>query len=118
MKKTIFSAIVFLGASLAYGQNLSKDQNKPATAQQGPVVSKEMMAYAAKHGTYIVARPNGKELKPDGEITLEKAKLVDPAAMGIKIINRTQYFAITGSADLLVVKSTWVLENEMKTAKK
>ncbi len=118
MKKTIFSAIVFLGASLAYGQNLSKDSNKPATAQQGPVVSKEMEAFAVKHGSYIMARPNGKELTPDGEITLEKAKLVDPAAMGIKIMNRNQYFAITGSKDLLVVKSSWVLDNEMKTSKK
>lgn len=117
MKKTIFSLFVFLGASLSYGQNLSKDLNKPATAQ-GPVVSKEMQAYAAKKGTYIIARPNGKDLKPDGEISLEKAKLVDPSAMGIKIIDKTQYFSITGTTDLLVVKSTWVLDNEMKTAKK
>jgi len=117
MKKTIFSLFVFLGASLSYGQNLSKDLNKPATAQ-GPVVSKEMQAYATKKGTYIIARPNGKDLTPDGEISLEKAKLVDPTAMGIKIIDKTQYFSIAGTTDLLVVKSTWVLDNEMKTAKK
>lgn len=117
MKKIIFSAIFFLGASLSFGQNLSKDANNPSTLQ-GPAVSKEMQEHAAKNGTYITARPIGKELTPDGEITLEKARLVDPAAMGIKITNRTQYFAITGSNDLLVVKSTWVLDNEMKTSKK
>ena len=117
MKKTIFSAIVFLGASLSYGQNLAKDSQKPTT-EQGPAVSKEMEAYAVKNGTYIIASPKGKDLKADGEVTLAKAKLVDPAAMGIKIINRTQYFTIAGTTDLLVVKSTWVLENEMKTAKK
>ena len=117
MKKTIFSAIVFLGANLSYGQSLTKDLNKPST-EQGPAVSKEMEAYAAKNGTYIIASPKGKDLTPDGEVTLAKAKLVDPAAMGIKIINRTQYFTIAGTTDLLVVKSTWVLENEMKTTKK
>lgn len=117
MKKTIFSVIVFLGASLSYGQNLSKDANKQATAQE-PVVSKEMQVYAAKNGTYIIARPEGKELTTNGEITLQKAKLVDPVAMGIKITDRTQYFGITGTTDLLVVKSTWVLDNEMKTRKK
>ena len=117
MKKIIFSAIVFLGASLSYGQNLSKEATKQATVQE-PVVSKEMQAYAAKKGTYIIARPQGKDLTTDGEITLEKAKLVDPTAMGIKITSRTQYFGITGTTDLLVVKSTWVLDNEMKTAKK
>lgn len=116
MKKTIFSLFVFLGANLSYGQNLSKDSNKTATVQ-GPVVSKEMEAYAVKNGTYIIT-PNGKQVTPDGEITLEKAKLVDPKAMGIKIIDKTQYFSITGTNDLLVVKSTWILDNEMKTAKK
>jgi hypothetical protein len=117
MKKTIFSTLVFLGASLAYGQNLSKDASKPATAQE-PVVSKAMQEYAAKNGTYIIARPQGKELTVNGEITSQKAKLVDPAAMGIKITDRTQYYGITGTTDLLVVKSTWILDNEMKTRKK
>jgi hypothetical protein len=117
MKKTIFSLFVFLGASLSYGQNLSKDENKSA-AVQGPIVSKEMEAYAVKNGTYIIARPDGKKITPDGEITLEKAKLVDPKAMGIKIIDKTQYYSITGTTDLLVVKSTWILDNQMKTAKK
>ena len=116
MKKTIFSLFVFLGASLSYGQNLSKDLNKSAIAQ-GPIVSKEMEAYAVKNGTYII-NPNGKQVTTAGEITLEKAKLVDPKAMGIKIIDKTQYFSITGTTDLLVVKSTWILDNEMKTAKK
>ena len=117
MKKTIFSVIVFLGASLSYGQNLNKEASKQVSVQE-PTVSKEMQAYAVKNGTYIIARPNGKDLTPDGEVTLEKAKLVDPAAMGIKITDRTQYFGITGTTDLLVVKSTWVLNNEMKTSKK
>lgn len=117
MKKTIFSTIVFLGASLAYGQSLSKDEKKPVVTQ-GPSISKEMQMYAVKNGTYIIALAKGKELTPDGEISLEKAKLVDPAAMGIKIADRTQYFTITGTNDLLVVKSTWVLDNEMKTTKK
>lgn len=118
MKKTIFSSIVFLSLSSAYGQNLSKDANKPVTEQQAPVVSKEMEAYAVKNGTYIVARPEGKKLTPDGEVTLEKAKLVDPKAIGVKIMNKTQYFTIAGTNDLLVVKSSWVLENEMKNSKK
>lgn len=117
MKKTIFSAIVFLGASLSYGQNLNKDAGKTVSVQE-PVVSKEMQAYAAKNGTYIIARPKGKEVTLNGEITSQKAQLVDPAKMGIQITGRTQYYGITGTTDLLVVKSTWVLDNEMKTRKK
>lgn len=117
MKKTIFSLIVFLSAGLAYGQDLSKDASKPAT-EQAPVVSKEMEAYAVKNGSYIIARPEGKKVVPAGEVTLEKAKLVDPKAIGVKIINKTQYFTITGTNDLLVVKSSWVLENEMKNSKR
>lgn len=117
MKKTIFSSIVFLGLNCVYGQNISKETSQVKT-DQAPVVSKEMEAYAVKNGTYIVARVEGKKLTPDGEVTLEKAKLVDPKAIGVKIINKTQYFTITGTNDLLVVKSSWVLENEMKNSKK
>lgn len=117
MKKILLSVFVFFAAILSYGQTLTKEPNKKTT-EQGPVVSKEMEMYAAKNGTYIVARPKGKELSPDGEITLERAKLVDPAAMGIKITDKTQYFTIAGTNDLLVVKSAWVLDNEMKTSKK
>jgi hypothetical protein len=118
MKKTIFSTFVLLSTSLSFGQNLNKEPNKPVLEQEGPSVSKEMEAYAAKNGTYIIAVPKGKELTPDGEITLDKAKLVDPKLMGISIMNKTQYFTIVGTTDLLVVKSSWVLDNQMKTTKK
>ncbi len=117
MKKTIFSSVVFLSLSAAYGQNLAKESSKPVT-EQAPVVSKEMETYAVKNGTYIIARPEGKKLSPAGEVTLEKAKLVDPKAIGVKIMDRTQYFTIAGTNDLLVVKSSWVLDNEMKNSKK
>ncbi|AEA45285.1 hypothetical protein [Fluviicola taffensis] len=117
MIKTILSVGFFLCLGISYGQQTTKPPMKQvASDQTPPPLTKEMEVYAAKNGTYIIVRSEGKKLTPDGEVTLEKAKLVDPKEIGVKIINKTQYFTIAGTNDLLVVKSTWILDNEMKNS--
>lgn len=118
MIKTLLSVGFLLCMGLSYGQDANRIHpgKQVRIAKETPVLTAEMEQYAVKNGSYIADRPSGgKESAVDGQISMENAQKVDPKAMGIKIIDRNQFFEITGTKKVLVVKSTWVLENEMKT---
>lgn len=81
------------------------------------VIYSETAYYAKEHGSYITDIPKEKSMTFDGEISEEKAKLVDPAKMEIQILkDKNQYFKITNTQKMLVVKSETVLKNEMQQA--
>lgn len=119
MIKTLLSVGFLLCVGLSFGQDANKIHpgKQVRIEKQTPVLTAEMEQYAVANGSYIADRPSGdgKESAFDGQISMENAQKVDPKAMGIKIIDRNQFFEIAGTGKVLVVKSTWVLENEMKT---
>lgn len=119
MIKTLLSVGSLLCIGLSFGQTANKVHpgKQVRIAYDTPALTAEMEQYAVKNGSYIAdqAKGEGKEVPFDGQVTMESAQKVDPKAMGIKIIDRNQFFEITGTGKVLIVKSTWVLDNEMKT---
>lgn len=117
MLKILFTITLSLATGIVFSQEKTK-QVKTIDGSKYPVpsVTTEMLEYAKTNGSYITQKATGKDVQFDGEITLEIAQKVDPAQMGIAILNRGQIYTITGTDKMLIVKSTWVLDNEMKTA--
>lgn len=73
----------------------------------------ELMTYALDHGMYITQNENVK----GGELTQidapqEGATYID---LGLELTSQNQYFQIAGENKILVIKSLWVLNNELET---
>lgn len=120
MIKTMLSVSLFLIVGLSYGQEATKTlKTRDGSKYPVPALTKEMQEYAVLKGSFITQEvlKDGKPIQYDGEISMETAKKVDPAAMGITITDRDRYYKITGTNQYLVVKSTWALDGEMKMAK-
>lgn len=113
MKKYILISALLGFGSVGFSQTSS---GTPAQVE----LTEAIRIYARTNGTYITSIPAEKatSFTPDGEITQEKANLVDPFAMGLSVIDRNQYFKITGTDRFLVVKSLFVLDNELKNKAK
>jgi hypothetical protein len=78
-----------------------------------------MLVYAVENGCYIAKTPTGKNedfssvitwLKPTPPTFLELVK-----EFGVKIENFNQYIKMEGTDNMVVVKSTFVIENELTT---
>lgn len=111
---------LFLFVGLTYGQETTKTlKTRDGSKYPVPTLTQEMKEYAVVSGSFITKEviKDGKPIQYDGEISMETAKKVNPAAMGIAITDRDQYYKITGTNQYLVVKSTWALDGEMKMAK-
>lgn len=121
MIKTLLSLGFFLCVGLSsYGQQTTKRPLKQISVdQKAPALTKEMEQYAIANGSFITTEVNkGEPVDYVGEIAMETAKKVNPADMGIKITENDQYYKITGTNQMLVVKSTWALDGEMKMKKR
>lgn len=119
MIKTLLSIGFFLCVGLSYGQQTTKKPVKQISVDQNaPLLTKEMEQYAIAHGSFITtAVVKDQPIDYTGEVSMEIAKKVNPAEMGIKITDSDQYYKITGTNQMLVVKSTWALDGEMKMKK-
>jgi uncharacterized protein YkuJ len=76
-----------------------------------------VLNYAVDHACYTVAIPEGKETSQFPSISLKSKKDIRFTDYQLQIIDRTQYFKIEGSNELLVVKSINVLKLEMQNKK-
>jgi hypothetical protein len=76
-----------------------------------------MLEYALDHAYYITARPSGKTEGIEEERTIVISENTNFISLGLDILNRNQYIPISGTDKMLVVKSEWVLMNELKTKK-
>jgi hypothetical protein len=74
-----------------------------------------VLNYALDHACYLSAIPEGKDFGNLTEISLSSlTELPNFAELGLKIEKSNQYFKVTGSQQLLVVKSEWVLNYELE----
>lgn len=71
------------------------------------------LVYGVNNALDIVDFPKGKESKTDGNIDLPSGDY-SFCDLGLKIKESNQYFKINGTNKLLVVKSFYLLENELK----
>lgn len=120
MKKILLVPASVLITLLATGQTT---QNEPVKATQtieqlavsSPEEYTAIKTYAAQNGTYVTALPKGKDARLDGTVTPEQVASNDPFTMGLTIQSVNQYFRIEGTEQMLVVKSLYTLQQEMKT---
>lgn len=72
-----------------------------------------LISYALENGMYVSDNGNVKGGSlPEIEMPSSDATFAD---LGIQIKNENQYFQIKGEDKILVVKSFWVLNNELET---
>jgi uncharacterized protein YkuJ len=76
-----------------------------------------VLNYAVDHACYTVVIPEGKDVSQFPSISLKSKKDIRFTDYQLHIIDRTQYFRIEGTNELLVVKSMNVLKLEMQNKK-
>lgn len=76
-----------------------------------------VLNYAVDHACYTVVIPEGKEVNQFPSISLKSKKDIRFTDYQLQIKDRTQYFRIEGSNELLVVKSINILKLEMQNKK-
>lgn len=123
MKKIIYSFILFLFIGYAHGQSVDQrlklrfSDAEITQMMQENLQQYNMLVYAIDHGMYVTAKPSSKSENLDKEIVYDLQSQKNFLELGFEILNRNQYFPISGSDKMLVLKSEWVLLNEMKNKK-
>ena len=124
LKRNIPILVLFLGmttmtvAQTGDNRKVSEVQTIEQLQSTNPTEYKEVVAYAEKHGSQIMDLPKGKDARLNGEISMEKAQLIDPLKMGLTVPSANEYYRITGTDKMLLLKSLYVLQQEMKTNRK
>ncbi len=122
MKKLLLVTIVLLLGTKVFSQSVDvRLEKKYGKASLEEMISKEpkkyrMLLYAIDNACYFTAKPSGKELSLTS-ITCNTEQPLNFIDLGLDITNQNQYFLIEGKDKMLVVKSEWVLMNEMTTKK-
>jgi hypothetical protein len=75
-----------------------------------------LLNYALDHACYITDLVSGKSAELDNPVSVDMNKAVCFVDLGLRIEDRNQYLPIKGTSKMLVVKSTFVLKNELKNA--
>jgi asparagine N-glycosylation enzyme membrane subunit Stt3 len=112
---TLTQQLVAQKASPALSKSYSKTELQ-AIEQDGQGTI-NVLNYAVDHACYTVVVPEGKEVSKFPTISLKSKKDIRFTDYQLHIIDRTQYFKIEGSNELLVVKSINVLKLEMQNKK-
>ncbi|MFM8243758.1 MAG: hypothetical protein ACKN86_13215 [Crocinitomicaceae bacterium] len=114
MKKIFFSTFIFCSSYSLFSQKYSEDLEKSYTKTELKKLSSEdliLLEYALNNGFYITALPSkeSSDIKKLN-VTTEIKKFTD---LGLRIENQNQYFNIVGTDKMLVMKSKYVLQNEL-----
>jgi hypothetical protein len=100
---------------------LSKSYSKEEIAQFKAENSLPLYEYALTHACYIIDAPQGKDISQFPVFDLMLPQNQEPivfANFGIRILDKTQYYKVTNTNKILVVKSKNILSLEMQNQKK
>jgi len=118
MKLLYFALILILSAGFTSAQNYDSrllkkfNHEELIFMEQNNPLKLKRYEYALDHGVYFAELPFGKkEDLPSISLNGDPTNFLE---LGIDIINKNQYFKIEGTDKMLVVKSIWVLDNEMR----
>ena len=129
----LFILLAFSSKSI-YCQNYNKELLKSYSKKELKEIAKsnpneiELLNYAIKNACYIVEKPIDEKRKATGHlkhisfpiyngklnVDLNKIKFTD---LGLKIKNENIYLILNDYNKMLVVKSKWVLQNELDQIK-
>jgi len=119
---TLFFALLSLSSwSQTLETELSKSYSKEEIAQFKAENSLPLYTYALDHACYLITAPQGKDISQFDVLDLPAKASEKPlnfTTFGFKILDRTQYFKVANSDQILVVKSKNVLSLEMQNQKK
>lgn len=122
MKKLLLVTIVLLFGASVFGQSTdARLERKYGKASLDEMIAKNpkkynMLLYALDNACYVTAKPSNKDLSLKS-IACDPSQKLNFIDLGLDISNQNQYFLIDGTDKMLVVKSEWVLMNEMTTKK-
>jgi hypothetical protein len=113
---TIFLSLSVSGMAQEIDARLSTrySANELADMNQNDPAKLTLLNYALDHACYIADVPKGKESSLNGVIEMNINEPIDFMALGLEIQKTNQYLRISGTDKVLVVKSEWVLTNEMQ----
>jgi hypothetical protein len=119
---TLFFAFLSLSSwSQTIDSQLSKSYSKEEIAQFKAENSLPLYTYALDHACYLITAPQGKDISQFDVLDLPVKSSENPlnfTTFGFKILDRTQYYKVANSDQILVVKSKNVLSLEMQNQKK
>lgn len=102
-------------ASPALSKSYSKTELQ--TFEQDGQGTINVLNYAVDNACYMVVIPEGKDVSQFPTISMKSKKDIRFTDYELQIKDRTQYFRIEGSNELLVVKSINILRLEMQNKK-
>ena len=115
MKKIFLSILVFCSSFAVFSQKYSADLEKSYNKNELKKMSSEdlfLLEYALTNGVYITTLP--KKETSEIKVLNVSSEIKNFTDVGLRIENQNQYFKITGTDKMLVVKSKYVLQNELK----
>ena len=121
MKTTFILLLSILISSVSFSQNFDKRLEKTYTTSQLKTMQKEnpaqfnMLNYALDNALYVIDMPKEKMSEIQKTITYDSKKKTTFLELGLTIQKENQYFKINGSEKVLVVKSEWLLLNELNS---
>lgn len=121
MKTTFILLLSILISSISFSQEFDKRLEKAYTSSQLTTMQKEnpaklnMLNYALDNALYVIDMPKEKMSEIQKTITYDLKKKATFLELGLTIQKENQYFKINGLDKVLVVKSEWMLLNELNS---
>lgn len=119
MKTVLILSLTFLFVGSSFSQKMddrfltkySLEEIKSIKEKTPEVFN--LLTYALDNAMYITGFPSEKNLELASiEMPVKGATFLD---LGLEILQENQYFKIQGTEKMLVMKSEWVLNHELKT---
>ena len=123
----LFAFLSLTSWSQTIDSQLSKSYSKEEITQIKESNSLPLFEFALTHACYLIDAPQGKDVSNFQTIQLSKNTNIpmeiskEPIVftdLGLKILDKTQYFLVANSNKILVVKSKNILSLEMQNQKK
>lgn len=124
MKLTILVLSFFFIQFNSFSQEYDKRLEKIYSIEELKTIQKEnpsniiMLNYALDNAVYISDLPSEKKSEFTKSINYDFKKKPNFIDLGLKIENQNQYYRINGTDKILVVKSEYLLNYELKNIKK
>ena len=123
----LFAFLSLTSWSQTIDSQLSKSYSKEEILQIKESNSLPLFEFALTHACYLIDAPQGKDVSNFQTIQLSKNTNIpmeiskEPIVftdLGLKILDKTQYFLVANTNKILVVKSRNILSLEMQNQKK
>jgi Na+/H+ antiporter NhaC len=106
-----FLSLYFVSNAQKHNRELLKIYSKTELSNLD-IETLKILEYGITNAVYLTTIPSGKEIDlPKINIISNSLKFTD---LGLKILNQNQYFIVHGTNNMLVIKSLYVLKNELE----